>query len=250
MVKVYHLNCGTLNSPFIGPAICHCLLIQDNERVLLIDTGFGMLDMKFPDRRIGNDLINKFEIKLDPTLTATYQIGKLDLSPTQVTDIFLSHADFDHVGGLADFPHARVHLSIEEHKSISTNKRYLQPQFSHGPQFVTHRDSDRQWNGFHIRRVYHSADVEVLMLPLFGHTCGHCGFAVHANGKWILHAGDAYYREGELIDDNHEATELAQHAAEDNGARMESISILRKLKSVQPDLPIFCYHDPQTFNNN
>jgi len=28
-----------------------------------------------------------------------------------VTDVVLTHADPDHVGGLADLPHARVHLS-------------------------------------------------------------------------------------------------------------------------------------------
>jgi glyoxylase-like metal-dependent hydrolase (beta-lactamase superfamily II) len=250
MTNAYHLNCGVLTSPFIGPAICHCLLIQDNEKLLLIDTGFGALDILFPDRRIGNDLIEKFEIKLEAPLTATHQIEKLGLSPTQVTDIFLSHADFDHVGGLADFPHARVHLSLEEHKSISVNKRYIRTQFSHAPHFVTHRDSDREWNGYQVRTVYQSADVEILMFPLFGHTFGHCGFAIHANGKWILYAGDAYYRDGELTDDNHQATEVAQHAADDNGARMESISILRKLKTEQLDLQIFCYHDPYTFNNN
>ena len=250
MINAYHLNCGTLTSPFIGPAICHCLLIQDNEKLLLIDTGFGAMDIIFPDRRIGNDLIQKFEIKFDIALTATYQIQKLGLSPAEVTDIFLSHADFDHVGGLADFPQAWVHLSVEEHKSISVNKRYMRSQFSHVPHFVTHQDNDRQWNGFAVRTVYKSADIEILLFPLFGHTLGHCGFAIHANGKWILYAGDAYYREGELTDDNHRAAELAEHAAEDNEARMESISVLRKLKAVHPDLQMFSYHDPHTFNNN
>jgi glyoxylase-like metal-dependent hydrolase (beta-lactamase superfamily II) len=39
---------------------------------------------------------------------------------------------------------------------------------------------------------------DVLMLPLRGHTRGHCGIAVRRpSGGWFLHAGDGYFFHGE-----------------------------------------------------
>jgi len=64
----------------------------------------------------------------------TREIERLGFRPEQVTDIVLTHGDVDHAGGLADFPHAQVHLSEEEANVIrSGNPRYIARQFAHGP---------------------------------------------------------------------------------------------------------------------
>jgi hypothetical protein len=36
------------------------------------------------------------------------------------------------------------------------------------------------------------------MVPLIGHTFGHCGVAVQRADKWLLDAGDAYIDHGEM----------------------------------------------------
>ena len=36
------------------------------------------------------------------------------------------------------------------------------------------------------------------MIPLPGHTLGHCGIAVRTKDRWLLHAGDAYFFHGQL----------------------------------------------------
>ena len=39
---------------------------------------------------------------------------------------------------------------------------------------------------------------DVLLIPLRGHTRGHCGVAVRRpSGGWFLHAGDSYFSHGE-----------------------------------------------------
>ena len=40
--------------------------------------------------------------------------------------------------------------------------------------------------------------TEVLLIPLPGHTPGHCGIAVRDKDKWLLHAGDAYFFHGQI----------------------------------------------------
>jgi glyoxylase-like metal-dependent hydrolase (beta-lactamase superfamily II) len=42
--------------------------------------------------------------------TAVAQVRALGHDPADVTDIVLTHMDFDHVGGLGDFPQATVHV--------------------------------------------------------------------------------------------------------------------------------------------
>ena len=39
---------------------------------------------------------------------------------------------------------------------------------------------------------------EILLVPLVGHTRGHCGVAVQDAGGWLLLAGDAYVFHGEM----------------------------------------------------
>lgn len=39
---------------------------------------------------------------------------------------------------------------------------------------------------------------EILLVPLIGHRLPHAGVAVYAQGKWLFHAGDAYYYRGEI----------------------------------------------------
>jgi glyoxylase-like metal-dependent hydrolase (beta-lactamase superfamily II) len=36
------------------------------------------------------------------------------------------------------------------------------------------------------------------MVPLLGHTAGHCGITLQTDGGWMLHAGDAYFHRWEL----------------------------------------------------
>lgn len=36
------------------------------------------------------------------------------------------------------------------------------------------------------------------MIPLLGHTAGHCGIAIKQQNQWVLFCGDAYYSHLEL----------------------------------------------------
>ena len=53
-------------------------------------------------------------IRFDPRLTAMRQIERLGFSPREVRHIVMTHLDFDHTGGIEDFPWAAVHVSARE----------------------------------------------------------------------------------------------------------------------------------------
>ena len=248
MTKVHHLNCVKIESP-LGSAIGHCLLIQENQKLILIDSGIGFMESKEPEKRLGKDLIEVVGFIFDKSLTAIRQIEKLGFKPENVENIICSHLDPDHIGGLADFPKAKIHVSKEEYECFkSGNERYLQQQLSHKPDLELYETNDTDWYGLSARRVKLNAQTEVLLIPLFGHTLGHCGIAIKTNNKWIFYVGDAYYLRAELEDKNHPVGQLATIRAVDNQLRLESLEAVRKVvRRYGNQMEYFGYHDPTEF---
>lgn len=245
MKRIEHLNFGWLHNPPLPPASCHCLLIQSDSGVVLVDSGIGMHDIQEPEIRIGRDVIEAAGFKFLSEVTAVHQLETLGIAATDVTDIVLTHCDSDHVGGLSDFPSARVHLSVEEKANLDDgNPRYSPQQFSHGPDWKTYGVDDCETLGLPSRNVETKAAVQIRLVPLFGHTKGHCGVAILDGDRWILHVGDAYYLRDELTNRNHPIGELATMRADDNVLRVRSLDALRTLAEIPGEkLVYFGYHD-------
>lgn len=243
--RIHHLNCGNLHAPPSPRACCHCLLIDDDNSLTLIDTGIGLLDIQEPEKRIGSEMIDIAGFQFEESDTAARQIESLGFSTSDVTDIILTHGDPDHTGGLADFPNAIVHISQEEHLQLeSGNQRYRPIQFNHNPNWKTYPASNQLWFGLEARPVELEGNTEVLLIPLFGHTLGHCGVAVRVGEKWLLHVGDAYYLRVELDSDDDPVSQLAMIRADENQLRIESLEKLRNLYDKRSnEISMFGYHD-------
>jgi glyoxylase-like metal-dependent hydrolase (beta-lactamase superfamily II) len=245
MTRIHHLNCGTLHAPPNPAAACHCLLLEDPSGLALVDTGIGLADVRNPLERIGQPLIDAAGFQFHEGQTALRQIEARGFRPTDVKHIVLTHCDPDHTGGLADFPHAKVHVSEEEHASVERGHwRYLPHHFAHGTDWNTCLASSETWFGLEVRRVNLGFAAEVLLVPLFGHTLGHCGVAVRHVERWLLHVGDAYYLRVELERDDHPVSALAAQRADDNAKRLRSLGELRRLARDHADaITMFGYHD-------
>jgi glyoxylase-like metal-dependent hydrolase (beta-lactamase superfamily II) len=243
-MKIHHLNCGILHAPPNPKASCHCLLIELEGWLVLVDTGIGLQDIKHPVERIGQFAIDAAGFQFHEEHTAARQVERLGFQIADVTDILLTHADQDHAGGLADFPAAKVHVAAEEFAQIeSGNGRYSAAQFAHGPRWVAHGVSSERWFGLEARRMALVQGGEIYLVPLFGHTLGHCGVAVQVGERWLLHVGDAYYLKVELLTDDHPVSALAAMRAEDDGLRRASLAELRRLVKVD----LVGYHDFSEF---
>jgi glyoxylase-like metal-dependent hydrolase (beta-lactamase superfamily II) len=250
MPRVHHLNAGLLHAPPNPPAACHCLLVEGASDLVLIDTGIGLRDCDDPEGRIGAPTIAAAGFRFDPERTAFRQVERLGLDPEAVRDIVLTHADPDHAGGLADFPRARVHVSIEELDALNAgDPRYAAPQFAHGVTWEAHADDAAPWFGLPSRPLPLGPDLDARLVPLFGHTAGHCGVAIRRDdGRWLLHVGDAYYLRAERDTDDHPVSALAALRAHDDGARRRSLAALRRLAREPGDaLAMLGYHDLAEF---
>jgi glyoxylase-like metal-dependent hydrolase (beta-lactamase superfamily II) len=245
MTTIHHINCGTLLVPPYPTIPCHCLLLEDERRLALVDTGIGLLDVRNPVERLGRALIDTAGFQFNESDTAVRRVGALGYRAEDVRHVVLTHGDPDHAGGLADFPDAQVHVSEEEQAHISGgHRRYVPAQFAHRPAWKTHGRSARRWFGLEARPVELGFSSEVLLVPLTGHTLGHCGVAVQQGDRWLLHAGDAYYLRVELETDDHPVSALAAQRADDDGQRRTSLENLRRLVRDHGDeVHVVGYHD-------
>ncbi|MEW4486527.1 MBL fold metallo-hydrolase [Thalassoglobus sp. JC818] len=245
MTKIHHINCGTLLVSGYPTVVCHCLLLEDEQGLTLIDTGIGLLDVQDPAGRLGQDLIDLAGFQFNEVDTAVRKIEKLGLSPDRVDHIVLTHCDPDHTGGLADFPNATIHLAKEELDQLNNElPRYVSSHFEHRPKWAFCEHNDREWFGLKARSLPLEHSSEVLLIPLFGHTLGHCGVAIQQGDRWLLHAGDAYYLRPELSEENHPVDAFAAQRAEDDQMRRKSLSELRRLfRDHHDQIDFVGYHD-------
>ena len=266
-MRVHHLNCGT-ECPLgghlfdgitrgFGPSrlTCHCLLVEAGDALVLVDTGFGTRDVADPRGRIAGFFRAVNNLHLDAKDTAIAHIRALGFSPEDVRHIVLTHLDFDHAGGLDDFPQATVHLFAQEARAARARsgprarRRYRPQQWQGSGPWQEYEVSGEGWHGFRAVRGLKGLPPEVLMVPLPGHTAGHCGVAVQSDAGWKLLAGDAYFNHGELDASGRHCPAGARFYQTmmevDRGERMDNLRRLRELARGHPDIDIFCSHDPQ-----
>lgn len=202
--QIKHLNCATMHPRAPGGLtpdrmVAHCLLVEGPDGLTLVDAGFGTEDLA--KKRMGKAFIALMGAVLDPAEPAIAQVRALGYAAEDVTDIVLTHLDLDHAGGIGDFPSARVHVFADElaaarsRSTLAEKSRYIEAQWAHGPVWVEQQVAGDSWLGFEAVRA---VSDDVLLVPLRGHTRGHCGVAVRRpSGGWFLHAGDAYFSAGE-----------------------------------------------------
>jgi glyoxylase-like metal-dependent hydrolase (beta-lactamase superfamily II) len=264
-MRVHHLNCGThcpLGGAFFDGAntglfasICtHCLLIETDAGLVLVDTGYGLQDVQRPHARLPWLWPAVLNVRLHERDTALRQIEALGFAARDVRHIVLTHLDFDHAGGLEDFPEARVHvLDLErqaaeaKRKSFVGNQRYRPRMWDGMRDWRTYSAEGEAWFGFAAVRALDGLPPEILMVPLRGHTLGHAGVAVQTRDGWLLHAGDAYLHGAQMHATRpHGPPGLMayQHIMDsDRAARRLNQHRLRQLKADRPDVHIFCSHD-------
>ena len=236
--------------------VCHCLLIDINNELIFIDSGIGINDIKNP-KRLGL-MHYLFNLRQNLYNTAALQVQKLGYKIDDVKHIILTHMDLDHTGGLPDFPNAYVHVYQPEYqsainpKSLMEMERYRQCHYAHSPKWVVHDAiSEDSWYGLDCIKASKNLPSIAVMIPLIGHTKGHCAVAIKTQNKWLLHAGDTYYYDKQM-DKKPVCTpgfKIFQYFA--HGDRRSAERQLKRLWDVvnnnKEEITVFCSHDPSEF---
>jgi glyoxylase-like metal-dependent hydrolase (beta-lactamase superfamily II) len=262
-VRVHHLNCGTLcphgrrllagEGGLLEPAevVCHCLLIETDDGLVLIDTGFGVEDTRDLGRL--GAAFKLMRPRGELAETALKQVEALGFAAGDVRRIVATHLDPDHSGGLPDFPEAEVHVFGREldaalHPKLQDKPRYRRCHWDHGPNWVRHEVEGDEWFGFEGVRILPGTGAEMLLVPLAGHSRGHSGVALRTGDGWLLHCGDAYFHHGELATPPHCPPGLRVFQNLNNADRRQRVANQERLRELAgrhgDEIAFVCSHDP------
>ena len=170
-----------------------CLLVDTDKGPVLVDTGLGLHDYTNPTLMV-RFFSRDFGVHNDPERAAVRQVAQLGYPPESVQHIVMTHLHFDHAGGLPDFPHARVHVHRRELDAMRRPRSLIEiaydhSDFAHDPSWVFYDQIDSEWLGLEAIRLPFSP--QMFLIPLFGHTRGHCGVALQDGKGWLFHCADA-----------------------------------------------------------
>lgn len=272
-MKIHHLNCGTCCPPGgrlfdgtsdgpLGHIVCHCLLVESDSGLILVDTGFGTRDIERRHQRLSDFFIGLNQPQFRPEETAIAQVRGLGFDPKDVRHILITHLDFDHAGGIEDFPNAAVHITAREKEAADAQKggafvgtrRYRPGQWDEAENWRLYPwGGGERWFGFDSVRDLDGLPPEILIVPLDGHTWGHSGIAIReSGGGWMLYAGDAYFYRGEIGSETYRCPPglrgYQRMMEVDRSARLANQERIRRLSIDHGDeVRIFCAHDPVEF---
>lgn len=266
-MRVHHLNGATLcpiggrwlmgngDGALTGAKLsCHCLLIETDTGLVLVDTALGLGDVNDASHASVRRTMRMLGGMPKPEETIAAQVERLGFRREDVRHIVLTHLDLDHAGGLGDFPRAKVHVFAKEHavavvqQKLLDRSRYHPAQWAHGPDWALYEPRGEPWFGFDCVRQLDGLPPEILLVPLIGHTLGHCAVAVDTGSKWLLHAGDAYFFHGEVDPTGRRCPaglRLFQTLLDrDRSERLRNQERLRELARTHAgQVDIFCAHD-------
>ncbi|GMA31438.1 MBL fold metallo-hydrolase [Litorihabitans aurantiacus] len=222
--------------------------------VILYDTGYAPRVQRAVGRGVDRVYGGLLPVHVTPQETALAQLAALGVAAVDVTTIVLSHLHADHLGGLHDFPAARIVLDPAAVTAMRTARGL--DRLSRGwlpallPEDVTDRvldpadlpraDVDLRPVTAHARVLTPEADVAVVPLP--GHSDEHLGLLVRTGGTDLLLLGDAVWHtravtHGELP---HPVVSLITR---DWAGYRRTVADLARLHRARPDLVLVPSHD-------
>lgn len=266
-MKVHHFDAGTMcpkSARLVngrggwferGRLVCHVLLVESRDGLVLVDTGLGLADIARP-QQLGESWLKTASPRLSTEQAAINRVRALGFDPGDVRHVIVTHLDRDHASGMTDFPRARLHVHRLEHESALQDRRYRRAHLDHlkSADLRVYDDGGESWFGFQGVRALDDREPELLLVPLRGHTRGLCGVAVKSDGRWLLHAGDAYFFHGQVEERAWVPLGLRMFqrmADADRAQRVANQARLRKLAlEHRGDVEVFCSHDPEELDRH
>jgi glyoxylase-like metal-dependent hydrolase (beta-lactamase superfamily II) len=169
-----------------------CLLIEDGDRLILIDNGLGdKQDAKF---------FSHYYLNGDDSLLTS--IANAGFSPDDITDMFLTHLHFDHCGGGVKYDNGKLTLTFKNAQYWSTERHWnlaLKPNAREKASFLQENILPMQESG-HLKFVKENESPFKQFDILFssGHTDSMMIPKIKYKGKTVCYMADLLPSVGHL----------------------------------------------------
>lgn len=212
-MRLFGCVCGQFHSPGAGLGMpgervqvpVPFYVVEHPGGVTLFDCGLhaAVGDADDPYRQALQS--QELDITFGPDDTVSRHLERLDIDPTRVRYVVLSHLHFDHSGGLHQIPNATLVVQRREWEAgfdADMAARYFLPKrffnLGHKVELI---DGEHDLFG----------DGSIVCVPSYGHTPGHQSLRVRsAQGDHIL-VSDACYNAG--VVETRDFPEYSDHAA-------------------------------------
>lgn len=252
--RVHHLNAGTFK-PWPGMSlVTHILLCEMEHGLVLVDTGVGRADIAHTTDRLGwSPRLAGASFAVHET--AADQIETLGYAAGDVTDVVATHLDYDHIGGLSDFPTARLHVTAVElaeafeptNRTRGGHVRYRAAHMKSINEVTRYSECDTSVLDLAAHTI--NGVEGVFLVPMPGHTAGHAAVAVvDPHRGWLVHAGDAFMHQAALEPASVRAPLSARAMGFIERLMASNYSMVKANHSVLQTLSlsktrVFCSHD-------
>ncbi|HUT51162.1 MAG TPA: N-acyl homoserine lactonase family protein [Alphaproteobacteria bacterium] len=238
-VQVYAMTCGWVTMPMnsllsgeegtlLVPVPSY--LIDHPKGAVLFDTGLH-LDIFTDKAGYLGKMAKWLDVTFHPGDELSARLETMDHDAGKIETVIVSHLHFDHCGGNAQAPNARIIVQAKEWAA------------GHEPDFIRtngykREDYDLGHDVLQIEGEYDVfGDNSVVCIPTYGHTPGHQSLLVRTDAGEVVLAGDACYLRQTL-----EKMWLPRQV-HDKEAMLASLEILAGLKAR--GARIFYGHDPE-----
>ena len=210
---------GVMDLPF------SFILARNGDRKVLVDTGF-MQDEQ------SSGFSRKFGIP--NWISPLRMLAELGVGPEAITDIFVSHAHFDHMGSISQYPNARLYIQKSElltwYEAIALPTRFgyltgiidpadlraaLEASIEHRVTLVD-GDKDNLLPGIHVRLGS-------------GHTIGQQFVILETGRGRLVISGDCVYSTRQLTGHKHDGVYVPLNNA--TGSVWEQLKTIDKIVS-------------------
>lgn len=234
------MTCGWLTGPLAGflagesgrlRVPVPSFLIDHPRGLALFDSGMHPDAGPDPVGRLGAAAASVFDVHLEPADDVAARLAALDVAADRVAFLVNSHLHFDHTGGNACVPNARVVVQRREweagHDADAIARNYYDPRDYDTGHALLLVDGEHDLFG----------DGRVVCLPTYGHTPGHQSLRIRLDsGDVVLTADACYFRR--TLEELH-----LPSIVHDREAMLASLARLRALRDA--GARIVYGHDPE-----
>ena len=237
-VRLFAMTCGWLTGPMAGflageegslRVPVPVFLVDHPRGAVVFDSGLHPAAGTDPAGRLGL-AARVFHVELAPGEDVAGRLVTLGIDAASVRHLVNSHLHFDHTGGNARLPNARIVVQRREweagHDADAVRANYYDPRDYDTGHDVLVVDGEHDLFG----------DGRVVCIPTPGHTPGHQSLRVRLDGGDVVLAADACYLRRTL-----EELHLPS-IMHDRDAMLAALARLRALRDA--GARIFYGHDP------